>query len=336
MAAAPVQQQQALTEQQRQAQVANQQAFLAEFVALWALLDAQALDATTDAWAAAALRLIREFRLRSARLAVEFYETLRRLAVPDTPTPMPIVLLPGDRAPREPDLDARGDLSDALADVLRADAAARRAARRVRIPLTVRIDFKDRDPAVDATLRITGPVNIKSRVKRAQPVREAARTALVEASGAASRHVLDGGRATNLALVHSDRAAIGWIRVTDSNPCSFCAMLASRGITWGRYARESFKASNEKFAGGVFDGQGENDPRVTGRGQVKVHDHCACGIAVIFDRRDPLLQRNNEYRQLWNDHIRGRYSGNDAVRAWRRLYERPEVFKRKAREGHAA
>jgi hypothetical protein len=36
--------------------------------------------------------------------------------------------------------------------------------------------------------------------------------------------------------------------------------------------------------------------------------------------------RGKEFQQLWNDHIQGRYSGKDAINAYRRLIERPELF----------
>lgn len=313
--ATSAQQQQALAEQQRQAQVQNQQAFLAEFIALWTLLDVQALDATTDAWAAASMRLIRQFRLNAARLAVEFYEALRRLALPSPAAPMPRVLLPGDQEPREPDLAAHHDLGDVLADVLHATPAQRRVARQ--LPVTLRIDFFKRDPAVDASLRITGPINIKDRIKRAQRPQDAARAALVDASGAASRHVLDGGRDTTLEVIEKDPVAVGWIRVTDSDPCYFCAMLASRGPV-------KYKAGLKAFD--------ESDAQFQGPGTVKVHDHCACILVPYFGRQSAVPEQNREFQLLWNEHIRGKYSGQDAINAWRRLHERPELFKRKAAE----
>ena len=134
--------------------------------------------------------------------------------------------------------------------------------------------------------------------------------------------------------MQNDRGAIGWVRVTDGNPCAFCAMLASRGVTWGPYAANSFKAANEKFSGKVFEDAVDGDPRlIGGRGQAKVHDHCACALVPVFSRNDPLLDQGKKYRELWNAHIRNQFSGEDAIRAWRRLHERPDVFLRKASDG---
>jgi hypothetical protein len=99
------------------------------------------------------------------------------------------------------------------------------------------IHWRDRDPAVEASLRVTGPIEIKRRIQQGETPRRALRNAQAHAGGAALRHVADGGRDTALTVVQNDRAALGWIRVTAPDPCGFCSMLASRGITWGRYRR---------------------------------------------------------------------------------------------------
>ena len=139
------------------------------------------------------------------------------------------------------------------------------------------------------------------------------------------RHVGNGGRDTVLTLVENDRAALGWIRVTGPNPCAFCAMLCSRGITWGRYNQQSFAASDVKFA---------DDPRVDlgGRQSAKVHDSCMCSLAPVWTRNDPLLDAGKAFRDLWNAQVRNKYSGKDALKAFRRAYEaqQREVEKRKA------
>ena len=57
-----------------------------------------------------------------------------------------------------------------------------------------------------------------------------------------------------------------------------------------------------------------------------------CALVPVFSRNDPLLDQGKKYRELWNAHIRNQFSGEDAIRAWRRLHERPDVFLRKAAE----
>src|SRR5690606_41502465 len=45
--------------------------------------------------------------------------------------------------------------------------------------------------------------------------------------GAGTRHVLDGSRKLIQQAARSDQTARGWVRITDGNPCAFCAMLAT-------------------------------------------------------------------------------------------------------------
>ena len=329
------QQQRRLVEQQRRQQVAVRSGFLAEFLAAWGLLNVADLDATLPGWLRVIMRLIRVFRQESADLALDHYRELRRIGAPEDALPMPEVAFDlGDLVESERRISR-------VTRTRRSPASAGDPLRWTREPVALRRDGRqpgltirwDRaDSAAEVALRVTGPINIKARVARGESPERAARAALVEASGAASRQVLNGGRNTQMALVHSDRAALGWVRVTDSNPCSFCSMLASRSVTWGPYAKDSFAKANEKFSGKAFEAQHADDPRIVGRGQVKVHDHCQCGIAVVFRRDDPLLDQGKRYRELWDAHIRNRYSGEAALRAWRRLHERPEVFLRKAAE----
>ena len=102
-------------------------------------------------------------------------------------------------------------------------------------------------------------------------------------------------------------------------------MLASRGITWGRYNQQSFAASDIKFA---------DDPRVDpgGRPTAKVHDGCHCTLSPVWTRDDPLLDAGRAYRDLWNAQVRNKYSGKDALKAFRRIYEaqQREAEKRRA------
>ena len=329
------QQQRVLVEQQRRAQVGVQAGFLAEFLAAWGLLRTDDLDAATPGWLRLVMRLIRAFRQESADSSLNSYRELRRLALPDPELDAPHVQFNlGDlaalerRITREVRSSGGGQSRPSVPGRFTRETVPRTDGQQPGI--TIHWDRADR--AAETTLRVTGPINIKARIARGEGPERAKRNALVEASGAASRHVLNGGRSTQLALVQNDRAALGWVRVTDGNPCAFCAMLASRGVTWGPYAKSSFAKADAKFSGKTFEAEHDNDPRIVGRGEVKVHDGCGCGIALVFRRDDPLLDQGKQYRQLWDQHIKGRYGGEDAIRAWRRLHERPEVFARKAAE----
>jgi hypothetical protein len=308
-----------LTEEHRRAQAANQQGFLREFLAAWRLLDVRDLDSSTPNWLQVVMRLIELFRQDSARLSLDYARRYRRLELPDTDIELPEIDFfagVGPRAPR--------DLPRSATRVPRAG----RGRPRNRIPLRpvdgrLVINWRDRDPQVEASLRVTGPHTIKHRIGQGEPPERALRNAEAHAGGAGLRHVNDGGRDTALTVVQNDRAALGWIRLTQPGCCSFCAMLSSRGISWGRYTKESFAASDIKFAG---------DPRADGATSAKVHDRCRCIVAPVWSREDPRLDESKQFRQLWNDHIRNNYGGKDAINAWRRLYERPDVFKKKLDE----
>lgn len=86
-------------------------------------------------------------------------------------------------------------------------------------------------------------------------------------TGVAEKLVLDTGRRTIVDTVHSDRQARGWARIPEANPCSFCALLATRGAV--------YKANTVGF---------------------RSHDHCRCHAEPIFGRYEP-----SERVQAWRD-----------------------------------
>lgn len=69
-------------------------------------------------------------------------------------------------------------------------------------------------------------------------------TALSTTLGTAARVALDGGRTTVLDTAQADPVAIGWYRVTDGQPCAFCALLASRGVVY-KQDTAGFKSHND-------------------------------------------------------------------------------------------
>ena len=306
-----------LAAQHQRAQQANQASFLEEFLAAWGLLELANLDLSTPSWLRVIMRLVEAFRGISAELARDFAREYRRLELPDTDIVVPEIEFYSGPGP-----EIVFDLGPRARHVPR-----RRVGRPPsRIPLRPNrdgklvINWRERDPRVEATLRVTGPIEIKRRIQLGEPAARARRNAAAQAGGAALRHVADGGRDTMLTVVQNDRAALGWIRVTAADPCAFCAMLASRGITWNRYNKQSFAASDIRFAG---------DPRNDDAIAAKVHDRCRCTLRPVWVPNDPALDQGREWRDLWNTHIRNRYSGKDAINAWRRLYERPELFEQK-------
>lgn len=133
--------------------------------------------------------------------------------------------------------------------------------------------------ALETSLRVTGEVALKKRIAalplnddipaftQRMLIKQAIDDTAVDISGAATRHVMNGGRDELQNAVRDDPRALGYIRVTDGDPCFFCAMLASRGPVYDDLS---------------FD---ESDPRFIGEGEHKVHDHCGCGVEPVYDRK---------------------------------------------------
>ena len=198
------------------------------------------------------------------------------------------------------DIDASwARLSPAILALVRSrhDLAAQRAAvfyetfrRAEDVPgsPTPRLARLDERKAV-ANLSLVGPIWTKTSIARglADPLG----TAFVRVSGEVSRMVLNGDRDTIVESVAADEQALGYRRISDGDPCPFCAMLVARG---GVYTETS--------AG------------------FQAHSHCGCGSRPVYSTDDPHSGRARELQQLWNESTRGR-SGDDAIRAFRQAYE---------------
>lgn len=106
-----------------------------------------------------------------------------------------------------------------------------------------------------ASMVYVGPEYAKSLVQRDQT--EGASEVVGAAMGrAAMKHTLDAGRTAVFSAVRSDDRAIGWKRITDSDPCDWCLMLAGRGAVY----------KSAKTAGLLN----------------KWHDGCACSVVPVF------------------------------------------------------
>lgn len=97
-------------------------------------------------------------------------------------------------------------------------------------------------------------VNPATRLDRADP------EILARAAEGAARLALNAGRDYVIQTVEQDRLAVGWMRVTDGDPCAFCLVLASRGPVYKSRTTAEFLA----------------------------HDNCGC-VAVPVFTRDPVL-----------------------------------------------
>jgi hypothetical protein len=126
------------------------------------------------------------------------------------------------------------------------------------------------------------------------------------AGAAAARHAGNASRDQVIASTRAGGRAIGWVRVTSSQPCFFCAALASRGPV---YDGESFD---------------ESDARFEGPGRHKVHDHCSCSLRQVYTRSTeewPALSQRleDEWKSLGQETER-LYGRRPTMKDWRERY----------------
>jgi hypothetical protein len=159
-------------------------------------------------------------------------------------------------------------------------------------PFTAALPAAPVQELITATLDSTGPYALLARIKQGQDVAEAAQKAGVVMSGAASRLILNGARQAVLQSVQADSKAVAWMRVTASDPCAFCAMLASRGAVY----------KTEQAAGFL------------------AHSACRCQAQAVFSKNDARALRDNDLAAQWKQATRG-LSGKDAMNAWRRYWD---------------
>lgn len=148
------------------------------------------------------------------------------------------------------------------------------------------------------SLTVTGPVKVYQGLRLGRPIEVAMRDALVSSTGAVVRHTLDAGRETVIATTQRDEEAYGFARVTDGQPCAFCAMLASRGAVYKSEATGNFEC----------------------------HDGCGCGVEPAYGEDDYLAPgRSQEFSDLYEQidvTDDDRKTRNPAANAFRRLYEK--------------
>ncbi|OMC55380.1 hypothetical protein A5747_13385 [Mycobacterium sp. IS-836] len=182
--------------------------------------------------------------------------------------------------------------------------------------------------SVRASMTVTGPAAIKHATRvlalnneemTAGIERQTMANAKTTSTGAGVKEATEGGReavrqSTQLAEVvpeselssRRERRVIGYARFTDSNPCYFCAMLASRGAV---YKQDSFIEVSKHFGNNI----------------AAVHDHCKCSLRPVFRTEDSMDERAKYFKAQW-DKLTANSSGKDAVKAFRRGYVPPPPY----------
>lgn len=157
------------------------------------------------------------------------------------------------------------------------------------------------DPAkVIAGLTATGKNAVRDSLRAGRSGEQARSASLVKTSGVITREVLNGGRETILRSVAEDKEALGWARVTDGDPCAFCALLASRGPV--------YKANTVDF---------------------EAHGECGCTAEPSYAKsdwpgraREFKAEYDAAYREARESGELQRGTSNDLLNAFRRYRER--------------
>jgi len=267
-------------EDDRLAQVAIKAGFLAALDPTWGILDYDRIDETYVPWAQESMKVIRPYRQEAADQALASYNSDRRLYVPASHA--------DTLAPKVEFTNSRDSTAEPTGRAFKVTD------RRKRLPGDVlNIDWAHDDRAAERSLLVTGPAELKKQIKRGILREQALKAAKAKVFGAASRQVLNGGRDLIQDVVEADPAALGWIRVTDGDPCAFCALLSSRGPVY----------KTEQTAGFI------------------AHDNCACIPKPVFSKKAPWPGRSREFRALYQEKVFQQYSGKAAIRAFGRFYD---------------
>lgn len=102
---------------------------------------------------------------------------------------------------------------------------------------------------------------------QAQPVAVRLEQAEKKSAGVVEKLVLDQGRETTRQAVRQDRQAVGFARSAALGACSFCKLMASRGMVY-KSEGSAGRDANDLFTG---------DASVA-----KYHDNCHCQIIPVF------------------------------------------------------
>ena len=130
-------------------------------------------------------------------------------------------------------------------------------------------------------IRVGGPVALKQAIKKGTNPDVAYAHGFDRLSGLVNRQVLAGGRSLVDETTAKDSGAVGWRRVSDGNPCTFCAMLVSRGNVY---------RSKRTTEGNILR------PSRSGGEKLLFHGHCGCTAEIVYGEWIPT-----ETEQRWVD-----------------------------------
>lgn len=305
----------ALVHSQDQEQIAA--ALALALYPVWAIQRFTELDVSTPLWLAAAVPKVKTAYLQSQRVAAVFAEDVRAASLPtelplhiDYPSVEQPLNVPAERFNPLQTLahalaDTPGEIPPELQDLVHAPSMPAIP----NTPSLQRISFDD-FPAQDVStsLVIQGNYGIKSNMPMQET--EAMYNGLANSSGAGIRQAMNGGRNAIDNIVTRDPRILGYARVTDTNPCYFCALLASRGTVYGK---ASFVETDSKFK------VNKDAPKLP-KGYLnvaKVHDHCKCQLRPVYAKAEFFDADAADYRDQWDD----------LTSRWRHLSNKKQIEK---------
>lgn len=305
-----------LTDQQRvQARVGA--GVSAQALAAWTRVSPTSLVASGGAWLSLVLSVIRQERTRSRDAAASFLRLHRALETGYTLPP-----LTGDPAAEGVSL---GELREDWAQHTgRSHSPAPDDAEVVQVDdfTWPEADTDAQDAAARTSLVVTGPVRANQGADQASALQERGRLESTDflaelesvmndagtaAAGAADREALRGGRDLIRDASRADSRVIGWARVTDDDPCHFCAMLAGRGAVY----------RTREVAGTRGRSRRSLPPVENPEDLQKYHDMCHCQTIPVYSTTSFMPEESAQYARDWSRVTRG-LSGTDARAAWRR------------------
>lgn len=116
-------------------------------------------------------------------------------------------------------------------------------------------------------------------------------------AGLADALVMQGGRAIPVNTSLADTRVVYYARGTSSNPCHFCAMLASRGPVYKAGTNITYSALAQEVR--------------------SYHDNCHCFPIFSFSDDTELPVQNQFFEQNWGT-VTEDYAGREKLNAWRR------------------
>lgn len=136
-------------------------------------------------------------------------------------------------------------------------------------------------------LLMTGPVSIRKQLSTGVGLIAAMDSAKKQTLAVGKRLTLEASRDHLIRLTKEDDKALGWSRVSDGQPCHFCAMLLSRGPVYTSKSTARFKA----------------------------HNGCGCSARPFFegDKDEGWSPDQRALRELWD-------KAGGTVNDWRKVY----------------